>query len=181
MKWKIKTKPAAPKPKQYNVHKSLKTLPFGCYANIHNSLIDGQPEYRWLMVFDYMFGELPMEYPDNLSEIYESMLIEQPDFLNKDAIEKQILAEVYAYDVTHFTKIYPDKQRAAEAKNRLFRIEHELEMSRKPATKLDADTLCVAIQLTLNVPQINVYDISTTRFFKLLDLTEKQQNRNGNR
>ena len=60
--------------KSQNKYKSLDTLPIGCYNNIQKSIAAGKPEYRWLLDFDFIFGDLP-EYENiqELKEIYESL------------------------------------------------------------------------------------------------------------
>lgn len=163
-------------------HKTLSTLPIGCFSNIYNSIIDNQPDLKWLMILpesDYISQTFPPEpLPDNLFEVYESMFFEMKhEDSTKERLELDTYMEALKLLEFAYRRTEPDnREKITEIVNEKTATQLKLWALPpvKDATKMDIDSICTDIELSFKLPPIQIYSYSTAKFFSLINKIQKQ-------
>jgi hypothetical protein len=163
-------------------HKTLDTLPVGCYDNYMKS---GQ--LGWLCIFDYETHE-PPQLTDEESEIikaaFDSMVLEIPEGILSDEelfkIEQIKLAEYTM--LANFAKKdeigSDERQEYYDALYKLNKLKNKAEEP-QPENKTSLFDQCIFIEQVLKCNNIDIYKMPTAKYFKLLKLSiEKNQREN---
>ena len=168
-------------------HKTLNTLPVGCYDNFMKS-----GNYAWLCIFDYENYTPPEISEDEkklLIEAWEAMQLEIPEgILSDEQLYKIELLTLINYELSVYAKFKDEigssgRAKFIKAQNKLNKLKSESEkQEQKDENKqISLADQCIFIERVLKCSAIDIFKRPVLQYFILLKQAIKTNEYENNR